>query len=63
VTAVSPGEAVITVTTADGGKKADCTVTVINPENTKDKAGEAAELAGMATNTWNWRGRLEASPA
>lgn len=39
VTAVKAGTAIISVTTADGGKKADCTVTVVNEEDAVSVTG------------------------
>ena len=43
VTAVTPGTAVITATTADGGYTASCTVTVIAPTLTLTLDGQAVE--------------------
>ncbi|MCR5547266.1 MAG: Ig-like domain-containing protein [Bacteroidales bacterium] len=40
VTAISPGEATVTVTTTDGGKTASCEVTVETPPSLKDFAQE-----------------------
>ena len=47
VTAVSPGAATITVTTADGGKTATCSVTVQQP------TFNGGDIEGTEDDTWN----------